>query len=83
MKHVLDQDKLLLLSLMEIGDTLKIGMLKVDCVEYDRCFMCCLEQCIIKDDSGNNMYTEWSDFMCPCNINSNRINEGRKMFIIS
>lgn len=83
MKHALDQDKLLQLSLMEIGDTLKIGMLKVDCVKYDKCFMCCLEQCIIKDSNGNNMHTEWSGFMCPCNTNSNRINEGRKMFIIS
>lgn len=83
MKHVLDQDKLLLLSLMEIGDTLKIGMLKVDCVEYDRCFSCCLEQCAIKDARGNNMHTEWGGFMCPCNVNSNRINKGRKMFIIS
>ena len=82
MKYSLHQDHLLLLSLMEIGDTIEIqfrgNTLKVETLNCTGCFKCDLDFCAIMDDNGR-FYRDLDDsVMCACNVTKNR-----KMFIIS
>ena len=86
MKYSLNEDQRLLLSLMEIGETIEIHYdktLKVKCVKFNRCQFCILTNCTIISNNGTKLKYLNGSFICPCNVDYVRHGYNRKMFILS